>query len=69
MKMERVDSSNLKTVGYDPASQVLRVGFHGGRTYEYEGVTPEAHKELMESDSKGQHFHRHIRAKHEGRLV
>ena len=62
--MQAVESSNIKAVGYDPAIQVLRVEFHGGRSYNYTGVTPQKHQEFMGAASKGKHFHRNIRSQH-----
>lgn len=54
-------SSNIASVGYDPAEQTLHVEFHGGKVAEYDGVAPHMADALMASDSKGQFFHRHIR--------
>ena len=38
MRMVPVVSSNVRAVGYEASSRVLRVAFHSGRTYEYQGV-------------------------------
>lgn len=64
--MSPVTSSNLKAVGYDPASQALEVHFKNGTRFRYAKVPPEAHAELMAAESPGGHFHRHIRARYEG---
>ena len=63
MKMIPVKSSNLKAVGYDPASKMLHVEFHSGSTFAYPGVEPEQHSAMMESSSIGSHFHTHIKSK------
>lgn len=55
-------SSNVRGIGYDPATQTLRVEFHSG-TYEYDGVTPAQHEALMAADSKGSFIHAHVRGK------
>jgi len=64
MKMEPVESSNVKAVGHDPATSTLRVEFHKGGIFDYEGVTSEKHAAFMASASKGSHLHKHIRSAH-----
>ena len=65
MKMHPVESSGIKAIGHDPATNTMRVQFNGGRTYEYSGVTAEHHKALISADSIGGHFSRHVRDKFE----
>ena len=38
MEMHPVTSSNVESVGHDPETNILRVVFKGGATYEYDGV-------------------------------
>ncbi len=69
MEMHRVTSSNLESIGYDPAARELRIQFRDvdgnpGRTYSYEGVSPAKHAALMAAKSKGGHFAAHIRPFH-----
>lgn len=61
--MERtpVSSSGIKSIGHDGSR--LHVEFSSGAVHEYDGVTPEAHAELMAADSIGSHFSKHIRPK------
>ncbi len=56
-----VTSTNLQSVGYDVSSRILTIEFRNGSVYEYEDVPPEVHAELMNADSHGKYFHRHIR--------
>jgi hypothetical protein len=56
-------------VGYDPASQTLRLQFKKGATHDYDQVPPEAHQALMEAGSLGRHFQTHIRAQFSQRKV
>lgn len=56
-----VISSNVKSVGYDPAAQLLEVEFMNGGVYQYKGVPPEAHQELMEAGSIGSHLASNIK--------
>jgi len=70
IKRTPVDSSNLKDVGYDPASKKLHVGFHyKGAVYEYDDVSPGEHKALMSAPSIGEHFNKHIRKTKEYRQI
>lgn len=62
-------SSSIASVGYDAASQRLHVEFTSGKTYEYSGVTPEEHEQLVGAPSVGQHFSKHLRPNYEGRLL
>ena len=63
MDMARVESSNIKAIGYDAASKTLRVDFRSGSSYDYTNVSPEEHADFMAADSKGKHFHKHFRGK------
>jgi KTSC domain len=54
MKMHAVKSSNIKAIGYN--NNTMRVEFKNGDSYEYFGVTPYQHKELMAAQSIGSHL-------------
>ncbi len=56
-----VTSTHLQSVGYDASSRTLTIEFRDGTIYEYEGVPPEVHAELMNAKSHGKYFHRRIR--------
>lgn len=58
-----VDSSNVRSIGYDPATQELHVEFHStpGTVYVYSGVPPEKHAALMAAESKGSALHTTIK--------
>jgi len=61
--MERlpVQSSNLSSVGYDPDSLTLEIGFNNGGIYQYSGVPQEVYEGLMNASSKGTFFHHFIK--------
>ncbi|MGE5620703.1 MAG: KTSC domain-containing protein [Sphingomonadaceae bacterium] len=61
MKRQRVESSNLRSVGYDEAQQILEIEFWSGGVYRYYGVPPEVYRELLEASSKGRYFLSKIR--------
>ena len=56
-----VESSNLKSVGYDAATQTLEVEFKNGGVHQYAGVPAATHTKLIKSSSPGGYFHVHIR--------
>lgn len=53
MDRETVSSSNISTIGYDPASAVLEITFHKGGVYIYYDVPQYEYDALMSADSKG----------------
>lgn len=55
-----VASSNLHSVGYDPATRTLVVEFHGGQLYAYADVPPEHVSLLQGAPSPGDYFRRAI---------
>lgn len=61
MHRDPVQSSNIKSVGYDASTGTLQVEFRNGGLFDYAGVTPEQHAEMMGADSVGRYFHGHIR--------
>jgi hypothetical protein len=57
-----VESSLIRSVGYDLASSVLEVEFvEGGRVYEYYDVPLSIYSDLMAAESKGSYFNDYIR--------
>jgi KTSC domain len=62
MKRVPVDSTNLKSVGYDPDKKTLEVEFDKGRVYQYYGVPSALHQQLMQAtESHGKFFIKHIK--------
>jgi hypothetical protein len=61
MQREAVESTTMRSVGYDQTNQVLEVEFQSGAIYQYLDVRPAIHRELMAAASKGQYFNREIR--------
>jgi len=53
--MERtpVKSSNVDSVGYEEGTKTLEVGFKSGGVYQYAGVEPQTHADLMGAESIG----------------
>jgi len=64
MLREPVESTALRSIGYDPDFPALEIEFRVGRIYRYEGVPPQVHQALRASDSKGGFFNREIRGRY-----
>ena len=61
MRRQPVTSSNLASVGYDPATQTLEIEFHHGGVYQYFDVPQSIYDGLMGPGSKGQFFAANIK--------
>lgn len=64
MNRQPVDSSNLKSVGYDDDRHLLEIEFASGAIYDYNGVSNEIYDQLMRASSLGSFFHRSIKDKY-----
>ena len=64
-----VRSSNIRSVGYDPASRTPEVEFHSGGLYQYSGVPEPVSQGLMGAASKGAYFHDHIKDRYRCRQM
>ncbi|HOE31198.1 MAG TPA: KTSC domain-containing protein [Planctomycetota bacterium] len=69
MNRSPVRSSNIRSMGYDPASQTLEVEFHSGGVYQYFGVPETIYQGFMRAASKGSYFHDHINGRYPDRQV
>jgi hypothetical protein len=63
IELKPVDSSQVKAIGYDPATQTLACTFTRGpgHIYHYPNVTPEQHAAFVGAESIGTHFGKHIK--------
>lgn len=61
MDRQHVMSSNLRSVGYDPASLTLEIEFHSGGLYQYLNVPSSVYSSLMSAPSKGTYFDYYIK--------
>lgn len=61
MKRTRVDSSALRSVGYDEGVAVLEIEFVSGEVYRYHAVPASIHRELMDAESRGRYFVENVR--------
>jgi hypothetical protein len=56
VERKRVNSSRIRAVGYDPASQALEIEFSDGKVLSYRGVSPEVHRQFMAAPSPTSFF-------------
>jgi len=56
MERKKVNSSSIRTIGYDERGRVLEVEFNDGRIIQYSGVSPEVHRRLMSAPSIVSYF-------------
>lgn len=66
-----VTSSNIVSMGYDPASQTMEIEFKGkdaNKVYRYSGVPAETFAKFETAESVGAHFAREIRTHFDGVL-
>lgn len=69
MQLTPVDSSHLSGMGYDPETQLLRVQFKDGSTYEYDGVDQQTYDGFKIAPSVGKYFFQNIKSVFDGRRV
>lgn len=60
MELVSVESSMIRAVGYDPATQELEVVFNSGKTYRYRGVPEQVYTDLLAAESKGQYMQANV---------
>jgi KTSC domain len=61
MQRTAVDSTTMRSVGYDAAEQVLEIEFTSGAVYQYVDVPAAIFDRLMQAESKGRYFNDEIR--------
>lgn len=61
MIRQRVQSSDLESIGYDEPTQTLEIEFHGGHVYQYGNVPVNMYEGLMHASSHGRFFNDFIK--------
>ena len=56
MIRQNVSSSNQRSVGYDPTTNILEIEFHKGGIYQYFHIPVAVYPGLMSAGSKGSYF-------------
>jgi hypothetical protein len=60
MERKKVNSSAIRSVGYDERNRVLEVEFNDGRINQYGGVSAELHRRLISAPSIVSYFRDNI---------
>lgn len=60
MHRTKVESSNVKSVGFDREQGLMEVEYRSGGIYQYADVKPEEYAALLAAESKGRHLQRHF---------
>lgn len=69
MERKRVNSSKLRSVGYDEKSQVLEIEMANGQVWQYSKVSPEVYRRLMASPSPSSFYEDRIVEDYSGKRV
>ena len=51
MERKRLNSSKIRSAGYDPKAQLLEIEFSDGKLLAFRGVSPEVHRQFMAAPS------------------
>ncbi len=51
MERKRINSSRIRSAGYDSRKQLLEIEFSDGRIVSYRGVSPEVHRQFVNAPS------------------
>ena len=51
MERKKVNSSYIRSIGYDPNAQILEIEFNSGNISQYSRVSSEIHRKLMNAPS------------------
>jgi KTSC domain len=57
-----VQSRSLASIAYDQHEAILQIEFRGGTLYQYFHVPRQTYQDLLQADSKGTYFNRHVRS-------
>ena len=69
MERKRVNSSKVRSVGYDERSQTLEVELANGQVFQYSKVFPEVYRRFMAAPNASAFFEDKIAEDYTGRRV
>ena len=61
MERHPIQSTQIKSVGYDEKTSTLEIEFHRGNIYQYNPITKEGYEAMMKAESPGKFFHANIK--------
>lgn len=65
MERIKVSSSNIHSIGYDHASNMLEIKFNSSGIYQYYNVPKFVYDELIYANSHGKYFDKNIKTKYQ----
>lgn len=69
MERKRLSASNIRSAGYDARNRVLEIEFSNGGITQYNGVSEEVYRRLMNAPSPGSYFRDEIEENFTGKRV
>lgn len=69
MERKRVNSSRVRSVGYDERNQLLEVELSNGTVYQYSKVSPEVHRRFMAAPNPTSYYDDQIAEEYTARRV
>jgi hypothetical protein len=69
MDRKRVNSSRLRSVGYDEKNQLLEIEMSNGQVWQYTKVSPEVHRRFMAAPNPTSFFDDKIAEEYSSRRV
>jgi hypothetical protein len=69
MHRKPVESSSIRSIGYDPATRTLEIEFHDGTVYQYLNIPPVVHRDLLNAASIGQYFAYFVKTSYPSRRI
>lgn len=61
MRRRAVESTTVRSVGYQRRGEILEIEFQSGAVYQYVDVPARVYEEFLGAESKGKYFNREIR--------
>jgi len=69
MERKRVNSSRLRSVGYDEKNQLLEIEMSNGQVWQYSKVSPEVYRRFMAAPNPTSYFDDKIAEEYSSRRV
>lgn len=69
MERQKVQSSNIASIGYDQSANILEIEFLDGGIYQYSGVSEGVYDNLMSARSHGGYFSSFIKDRYNYRRI
>ena len=61
MEKQKVSSSNIDLIGYDPDKLILEIAFKNGSIYQYSRIPKTVFEKLMAAKSHGKFLDAHVK--------